>query len=376
MRKLLAFTATLALVAAVAAYLVWTQERPVAHYLSDLRITLAVNEGVPADRGNLLGIQPELFPADYQSLERLHLKLAAYLQNARDQGLINDKTIVVLPEHIGTWLMLTGEKNEVYQAMHLKDAMNWMSVSNPLQFARAWISASGSDRLDDAYLRMKAAGMARDYQVLFGGLAKEFGVTVVAGSIALPDPTVSQRQLQIGHGALYNASVVFAADGMPIGEPQRQLYPIYDEREFIQPGDENTVNVVDTPAGRLGVLVGSDSWYPDNYRKLNDRGAQLIAVPALVTGRDTWDRPWRGFKSVSTPPEVSLKPEELSEGEAWRRLTLISQQPVSQATAGMSVFLRGQFFDMGSAGQSFLSSNGQVFADGNARGARLLNVWL
>ena len=172
MRKLLAFTVTLALVAAVAAYLVWTQERPVAHYLSDLRITLAVNEGEPAERGNLLGIQPELFPADYQSLERLHLKLAAYLQNAREQGLINQKTIVVLPEHIGTWLMLTGEKNEVYQALHAKDAMNWLSVSNPLLFARAWLSATGDNRTDDAYLRMKATGMARDYQLLFGGLAK------------------------------------------------------------------------------------------------------------------------------------------------------------------------------------------------------------
>lgn len=376
MRKLLAFTVTLALVAAVTAYLVWTQERPVAHYLSDLRITLAVNEGVPADRGNLLGIQPELFPADYQSLERLHLKLAAYLQNARDQGLINDKTIVVLPEHIGTWLMLTGEKNEVYQALHLKEAMNWLSISNPVQFVRAWISATGADRMDDAYLRMKAPAMARDYQVLFGGLAKEFGVTLVAGSIALPNPSISQRQLQIGHGALYNASVVFAADGLPIGDPQRQLYPIYDEREFIQPGDENVVSLVDTPAGRLGVLVGSDSWYPDNYRKLNENGAHLIAVPALVTGRDTWDRPWRGFKSVSTPPEVSLKPEELSEGEAWRRLTLISQQPVSQASAGMSVFLRGQFWDLGTAGHSFLSSNGQISADGDARGARMLNIWL
>jgi predicted amidohydrolase len=376
MRKLLAFTVTLALVAALSAYLVWTQERPVAHYLSDLRITLAVNEGVPADRGNLLGIQPELFPADYQSLERLHLKLAAYLQNARDQGLITAKTVVVLPEHIGTWLMLTGEKNEVYQALHAKDAMNWLSISNPLQFARAWISATGDNRMDDAYLRMKATGMAHDYQRLFGGLAKEFGVTVVAGSITLPNPSVSQGQLQVGHGALYNASLVFGADGVPVGQPQRQLYPIYDERGFIEPGDENMVSVVDTPAGRLGVLVGSDSWYPDNYRKLNEQGAQLIAVPAFVLGRDTWDRPWRGFKSVSTPPEISLKPEELSEGEAWRRLTLISQQPVSQASAGMSVFLRGQFWDLGTAGQSFLSHNGQISADGEARGARLLNIWL
>ena len=366
----------MALVAAVAAYLVWTQERPVGHYLSDLRITLAVNEGLPADRGNLLGIQPELFPADYQSLERLHLKLAAYLQKARDLGLINDKTIVVLPEHIGTWLMLTGEKNEVYQALHVKDAMNWLSVSNPLLFARAWISATGDNRTDDAYLRMKASGMAQDYQRLFGGLAKEFGVTLVAGSITLPNPSVSQGQLQVGHGALYNASLVFSADGLPVGQPQRQLYPIYDERGFIEPGDENVVNVVDAPAGRLGVLVGSDSWYPDNYRKLNEQGAQLIAVPAFVLGRDTWDRPWRGFKSVSTPSEISLKPEELSEGEAWRRLTLISQSPVSQASAGMSVFLRGQFWDLGTAGHSFLSSHGQISADGEARGARLLNIWL
>lgn len=376
MRKLLGFTLIMALVAAVSAYLVWTQERPVGHYLSDLRINLAVDQGVPADRGNLLGIQPELFPADYQSLERLHLKLAAYLQNARDQGLINDKTIVVLPEHIGTWLMVSGEKNELYQATNLKEAMNWLSASNPLLFLRALISAKGDDRIDDAYLRMKAPAMARDYQVLFGGLAKEFGVTLVAGSIALPNPSVNQGQLQIGHGALYNTSVVFDRDGLPLGQPQRQLYPIFDERGFIEPGDENSVSVVDTPAGRLGILIGSDSWYPDNYRKLNEQGAQLVAVPAFVIGRETWDKPWRGFKSVSTPAEISLKPEELSEGEAWHRLTLISQQPISQASAGMSVFLRGQFFDMGSAGQSFLSSNGQVFADGNARGARLLNVWL
>ncbi|MGE1153384.1 carbon-nitrogen hydrolase family protein [Pseudomonas kitaguniensis] len=376
MRKLLAFTVSMALVAAVAAYLVWTQERPVAHYLSDLRITLAVNEGEPADRGNLLGIQPELFPADYQSLERLHLKLAAYLQKAREQGLINQKTVVVLPEHIGTWLMLSGEKNQLYQAVHLKDAMNWLSASNPLQFARAWLSATGGNRMDDAYLRMKARGMARDYQVLFGGLAKEFGVTVVAGSITLPNPSVSQGQLQIGDGALYNASVVFGADGLAVGQPQRQFYPIYDEREFIEPGDENLVSVVDTPAGRLGILIGSDSWYPDNYRKLNEQGAQLVAVPAFVTGRDTWDRPWRGFKSVSTPTEISLKPEELSEGDAWHRLTLISQQPISQAAAGMSVFLRGQFWDLGTAGQSFLSSNGQISADRDAHGARLLNIWL
>ncbi|WDH86460.1 carbon-nitrogen hydrolase family protein [Pseudomonas chlororaphis] len=376
MRKLLYFTFTLALIAALTSYALWTRERPTGHYLSDLRIQLAVDQGTPADHGNLLGIQPELFPTDYQSPERLHRKLAAYLQQARDQGLLNEKTVVVLPEHIGTWLMVSGEKNELYQAASLKEAMNWLAVSNPLPFLRALITAKGDNRLDDAHLRMKARSMADQYQRLFGGLAKEFGITLVAGSIVLPEPVIEGSNLRIGSGALYNTTLVFGSDGLPIGQPQRQLYPTFDERGFIQASADQAVQVVDTPAGRLGVLIGSDSWYPDNYRKLNAQGAQLVAVPAFVMGRGAWDRPWRGYKNLSTPSEVSLKPEEVSEGEAWRRLTLTSRAPSSLASAGVSVFLRGQFWDQGSAGQSFINSNGEHFADGDARGARLLNIWL
>ncbi|APC18462.1 carbon-nitrogen hydrolase family protein [Pseudomonas frederiksbergensis] len=376
MRKLLYLTVSMALVAVIAAYAMWTADRPVGHYLSDLRIKLAVDQGIPAGRGNLLGIQPELFPTDYQSPEHLHRKLAAYLQQAREQGLLNEKTIVVLPEHIGTWLMVSGEKDELYQASTLDEAMNWLAVSNPLTFLRALISAKGNSRLDDAHLRMKAKSMARQYQALFGGLANEFGITLVAGSIVLPEPSVSDGTLNIGRGALYNSSLVFGRDGLPIGQPQRQLSPAFDQRGYIQPSTDQVINVIDTPAGRLGVLIGNDSWYPDNYRKLNDQGAQLIAVPAFVIGRNTWDKPWRGDKGSSTPSEIGLKPGSLSEGQVWHRLTLTSQRPVSQANAGVSVFLRGQFWDQGSAGQSFLSSNGQHFADREARGARLLNIWL
>jgi hypothetical protein len=254
--------------------------------------------------------------------------------------------------------------------------MNWLAVSNPLQFIRALIGAEGSRRLDDAHLRMKAKSMAKDYQALFGGLAKEFHVTLVAGSIVLPEPSISNGILNIGHGALYNSSVVFGRDGLPIGQPQRQMHPVFAERDTLKADSEYTINVVETPAGRLGVLIGHDSWYPDNYRRLDDQGAQLVAVPAFVIGRGAWDQPWRGYKGLSAPGAVSLKASEVSEGQAWYRLTLTAQPPDSQAVAGVSVFLRGQFWDKGSAGQSFLSSNGQHFADGDARGARLLNLWL
>lgn len=376
MRKFFYLLLTLALIAALTTYALWTSDRPVGHYLSDLRINLAVDQGTPADRGNLLGIQPELFPTDYQSPERLRRKLSAYLQSARDQGFISDKTVVILPEHIGTWLMVSGEKDELYQAATFKEAMNWLAVSNPLAFVRALVGADGNSRLDDAYLRMKASSMAHDYQALFGGLAREFNVTLVAGSIVLPEPSVSQDELKIGRGALYNTTVVFGSNGKPIGQPQRQRHPVFDQQDVLKPDGEDTTRVIDTPAGRLGVLIGSDSWYPALYRQLNEQGAQLIAIPAYVMGRDTWDKPWSGYKGLSTPSEVSLKPGEVTEGQAWRRLTLTSQPPVSLARGGASVFLRGQFWDNGSAGQSFISHGGQHYVDGEARGARLLNLWL
>ena len=218
MRKLLGLFIALALVALLVGYAIWIGDRPVGHYLSDLRIHLVVNEGQPGERGNLLGIQPELFPADYQSTERLHRKLSAYLQQARDQGLINSKTIVVLPEHIGTWLLASGERNQLYQAQTIQEAMTWLALSHPWRFINAVFKAKGGNRLDDAHMRMKAEAMARDYQNLFGGLAREFGVTLVAGSIVLPEPSVENGQLQIGNGPLFNSSVTFGSDGLPIGQ--------------------------------------------------------------------------------------------------------------------------------------------------------------
>ena len=378
MRTFLLFSSLALLLAAVAGYGMWTQQRSNGHYLSDLRIHLAVNQGMAGSHGNLLGLQPELFPNDYQSTARLHRKLAAYLQQARNLGLLNDKTIVVLPEHIGTWLLLRGEKDNLYQALDQQEAMNWLMLGNPLKLFGALFNAKGRSFLEDARLRMKARTMAQDYQAVFGGLAKEFGVTLVAGSIVLPDPSVEQGTLKIGKGALYSVSLVFAADGRPLGQPQRKLYPTFNERGYIKGGARQDLNAVQTPAGKLGVLIGSDSWYPDNYRRLDELGVSLIAVAASLPGRNSWEQPWRGFKNAATPQEINLRPGELDEGEAWHRLTLIGHPTDSQTRVGMTVFLSGQFWNQRYSGQSFISQDGRSIEgqDSSDHGARLLNLWL
>ena len=82
MRKVLGSLTAAVLVILLVSYGLWTSKRHVGHYLTDLRIQLVINDGQPGERGNLLGIQPELFPSDYSSVKRLHRKLASYLVQA------------------------------------------------------------------------------------------------------------------------------------------------------------------------------------------------------------------------------------------------------------------------------------------------------
>ncbi|TFF36449.1 nitrilase-related carbon-nitrogen hydrolase [Pseudomonas sp. RIT623] len=372
MRKLLTGAFALVLITALCGYGFWTLQRPEGHYLSDLRIELALNQGVPGEHGNLLGVEPLLYPVDYQNLTRLHRKLSAYLQQARDQGLINPRTVVVLPEHIGTWLWARGEKRELYQVTQRREAWQWLELSNPLRYGLAMLSASGDDRRSDAHLRMKAAQMAADYQQLFGNLAREFGVTLVAGSIVLPAPYVQDGVLRAGNGPLFNSSLVFAGDGSLLGQPQHQQYPDSENRRYIHDGRAHPLQVLQTPAGRLGVLVGSDSWYPDNYQQLARQSVELIANPAFLSGKHSWQTPWRGNRHQAQSNGLALQRGQVSEQSAWQQLT----QSGAAGITSMSVFMRGQFWELGSDGQGFASQAGTLWVGNASQGARLLNLWL
>ncbi|WP_434772125.1 nitrilase-related carbon-nitrogen hydrolase [Pseudomonas entomophila] len=372
MRKFLVGAFVLTLLLALGSYGVWTLQRPEGHYLSDLRITVALDHGTPSERGNLLGIEPLLYPVDYQNLQRLHRKLAAYLEHARALGMLTPKTVVVLPEHVGTWLWARGEKNELYQVPRRREALQWLEISNPVRYGLAVLMAEGEDRRGDAHLRMKAGQMAADYQALFGGLAKEFGVTLVAGSIVLPTPYAEQGTLYPGTGALFNCSVVFDATGAVLGQPQRQRFPDGEVRRFIKGEHQAPLHTFATPAGTLGILVGSDSWYPQNHRQLAAQSVDLVANPAFLGGRNRWTAPWRGNRHQPLSAQLPVQPGAVSEQAAWQ--TLLGA-PAHQTTR-MTVFLRGQFWEMGSDGQGFAGVGDQLLSGPPHAGARLLNVWL
>lgn len=224
-RKLSILLVTLIVAGCLLAFLLWAERRPDAHYLSDLRSSIS-SEPAPAQaRGNLLMIRPQLYPMDYQSPAHLRLKLAAALDNARDAGLLGPDTLVVLPEHIGTWLLARGEKVEFYQARSRQEVRDWLLLGNPLLAIKALLLNLDAERLDEALLRMKAEQMADDYQQLFAGLAREYRVTLLAGSILLPEPRVEDGRLRSGEGPLRNLSLVFSPQGTIQGSPHLEPWP-------------------------------------------------------------------------------------------------------------------------------------------------------
>ena len=278
MRKLSILLAALSAAGCLAAFLIWAERRPADHYLSDLRSAIS-SEPVPAQpQGNLLLIRPQLYPLDYRSPAHLRLKLSAALDSARQAGLLAPDTLVALPEHIGTWLLARGEKVEFYQARSRQEVRDWLLLGNPLLAIEALLLNLDAERLDEALLRMKAAQMAEDYQQLFAGLAREYRITLLAGSILLPAPRIEGDRLRSGEGPLRNLSLVFS----PQGQIQGQAY----DEPWPWQADAGPAQRVIVGALQYRVVRDWRPGYPQSSVQLLDRG--LSSPPLFLRGKLGW----------------------------------------------------------------------------------------
>ena len=187
-----------------------------------------INIGSDSGRGNILGIQPYLTAINYANIPTFKQSIRAYIVEAKKNNLINAKTIVVLPEHIGSFLFAYEEKQSVYEKPTLEEAMKAIVSANVFKYIFTYFSApSGNDKTKYATLALKADQSVKIYWEIFGELAKEFNVTIAAGSIVLPDATrTSTGIITVKNGTLYNTAAIFNADGKVITEIDRALFPI------------------------------------------------------------------------------------------------------------------------------------------------------
>jgi len=333
--------------------------------------------GINNRRGNLLGIQPFMTTADYVSGETFFAKLNSYLESANHKGWINERTIVIWPEYIGAWLVVANESRRVYDAKNLNDAMFALALRHLPQIAIALISAKEKDKLAASLFRIKAADMAALYHSTFSALAKKYSATMVAGSILLPAPEVRDGIVAAGQGSLYNVSAVYKSDGLAYPNLAFKLFPIASELDFVTAAPPNEFfPAFDTPAGKLGVLVCADSWYPEPYQKLKSQNVDLIAVPSYIPENDVWDRPWQGYTGASAPEDVDKADVgRLTEGQGWKRYALSGRIQQAGAKSGMTVFLRGSLWNLHTDGRSILAVDGDEM-EVKSDEASIINLWL
>jgi len=119
-------------------------------------------------------------------------------------------------------------------------------------------------------------------------LAARLKITLLAGSIAE----------RASSGGVFNSSLLFAPDGRQLSCYRKiHLFDIdlpgrvtFMESKFLSPGDR--IRVTETPIGRLGQAICYDLRFPELFRCLVDREAELFVVPAaftMATGRDHWE---------------------------------------------------------------------------------------
>ena len=125
----------------------------------------------------------------------------------------------------------------------------------------------------------------------YGALARELGIVIVL--------SLFERRTA---GIYHNTAVVIEKDGSIAGKYRKMHIPddpCYYEKFYFTPGDLG-FHPIDTSAGRLGVLVCWDQWYPEAARLMALQGADMLIYPTAI-----------GYESSDT------EAEQQRQREAW-----------------------------------------------------------
>lgn len=130
------------------------------------------------------------------------------------------------------------------------------------------------------------SGQVQDF---IAAKARAHKIWIVAGTVGLASDSPDRVR---------SASIVFDDQGQAVARYDKiHLFDVklangeeYTESSVFEPGEEAVV--VDTPFGKLGLAICYDLRFPELFRAMLDRGAELFAVPSAFTartGRAHWE---------------------------------------------------------------------------------------
>jgi hypothetical protein len=151
---------------------------------------------------------------------------------------------------------------------------------------------------------------------------------------------VERGRLEVGRGPLYNVSLVFDQAGNPQGQPQRHAF----SAGALATRAPEALQVLETPAGRLGVLLGG-TIEQFQAKAIDGEAVELLAMPSDLDGlTDDAD--------------------------------FTEQLQAHGIRAGVKVHLRGRLWERSGQSQALAFDAGRSERGASERGAQLINLWL
>lgn len=374
-------TISILLLLVVTSYIIWslcarvttTKDIFPRYVLSEVE-----NFGKNTGKGNVLALSPYLHTYDFSSQEAYYNMFDYYLSFAQRKKLLNDTTVLILPENIGTWLVALNEKKIVYKDTSVAEAIKSIMLSNLIGYGKAYLFSQGADTRANTVFRMKASSMAEVYQQTFSKLSKKYKITIVAGSIILPDPSIKKRKITLHYtGKLYNTTMVFDKAGNVLPQITKNKILNAKTNQFATPAMLADIPIYNTPAGKLGILIGADAWYPENYRNLQKKQTELLIVP--VCNNNNWYMGWQGYNPKNTPNDVDKNDiSTITEQEAWLKYAMVGRASNTGIKNGVTVFLRGNLWYQQLEGNTLIwNKNTPAIAKPPVQQTgSLINVWL
>lgn len=89
---------------------------------------------------------------------------------------------------------------------------------------------------------------------------------------------------KVSEGLNYNTCVIIDADGAYLGKYRKSHIPQdpgFEEKFYFTPGD-SSFPVWETRAGKIGVLICWDQWFPEAARLMALAGADLLLYPTAI----------------------------------------------------------------------------------------------
>lgn len=136
------------------------------------------------------------------------------------------------------------------------------------------------------YQETAGSGKTQDF---LSELAASLQVWIVGGTIPLASNTPGKTRA---------ACLVFADNGQPVARYDKiHMFDVrlsdqenYCESTSTEPGD--TIALIETPIGKLGIAVCFDIRFPHIFSELSAQGVEVLAVPAafaVKTGHAHWE---------------------------------------------------------------------------------------